>query len=238
MYYHFIYIKYNILHDNLYCTNLNPLTITELLTHKDTHTHTKAHTHEKTKSNRGWPSSPLEPNKEAYQLTHGSACIIRWQAGLPDILISPYIAQFMGGVTDMIHYGLKVEFCFRYLLPPIIILMQDCSQALNSCKCLQSLSCECVLKMLLVLSITFYSHYNIGGFMWSTGPFQFMWLKRYIFSSCYYHHQIGSIDLTHCYHMFPWLCAWDVFASYSVTYILGKPRFCFHYYCAIYDECK
>ena len=29
--------------------------------------------------------------------------------------------------------------------------------------------------------------------------------------------------------------------SYSVTcciYILGKPGFCFHYYCAVYDECK
>ena len=32
----------------------------------------------------------------------------------------------------------------------------------------------------------------------------------YIYSSCYYHHQIGSIHLSHCYHIFPWLCAWDV----------------------------
>ena len=31
-----------------------------------------------------------------------------------------------------------------------------------------------------------------------------------IYSSCYYHHQIGSIHLSHCYHIFPWLCAWDV----------------------------
>ena len=46
--------------------------------------------------------------------------------------------------------------------------------------------------------------------MCSTGPFQLMWLKGYIYSSCYYHHQIGSINLTHCYHFFPWLCAWDV----------------------------
>ena len=29
------------------------------------------------------------------------------------------------------------------------------------------------------------------------------------YSSCYYHHQIGSINLSH-YHIFPWLCAWDV----------------------------
>ena len=34
-------------------------------------------------------------------------------------------------------------------------------------------------------------------------------LRGYIHSSCYYHNQIGSINLTH-YHIFPWLCAWDV----------------------------
>ena len=30
------------------------------------------------------------------------------------------------------------------------------------------------------------------------------------YSSCHYHHQIGSIHISHCYHIFPWLCAWDV----------------------------
>ena len=46
--------------------------------------------------------------------------------------------------------------------------------------------------------------------MCSTGPFQYRWLKGYIYSSCYYHHQIRSIHLSHFYHIFPWLCAWDV----------------------------
>ena len=64
--------------------------------------------------------------------------------------------------------------------------------------------------MLLVLSITFYFHYNIWGCVCSTGPFQFRWLKGYIYSSCYYHHQIGSIHLSHCYHIFPWFSARDV----------------------------
>ena len=44
--------------------------------------------------------------------------------------------------------------------------------------------------------------------MCSTGPSQFRWLRGYIHSSCYYHHQIESINLTH-YHIMPWLCAWD-----------------------------
>ena len=75
--------------------------------------------------------------------------------------------------------------------------------------------------------------------MCSTGPFQFRWLRGYIHSSCYYHHQIGSINLTH-YHIFPWLCAWDV--CYIIFCHLlhihsGKSGFCFHHYCADY-ECK
>ena len=67
-----------------------------------------------------------------------------------------------------------------------------------------------VSNMLLVPSITFYFHYNIWGCMCSTGPFKYRWLKGYIYSSCYYHHQIGSIHLSHCFHIFQWLCACDV----------------------------
>ena len=40
--------------------------------------------------------------------------------------------------------------------------------------------------------------------------FSSRWLKGYIYSSFYYHHQIGSIHPSHCYHIFPWLCAWDI----------------------------
>ena len=64
--------------------------------------------------------------------------------------------------------------------------------------------------MLLVRAITSNFHYNIWGCMCSTGPFRHRWLKGYIYSSCYYHHQIGSIHLSHCYHVCPWLCVWDV----------------------------
>ena len=41
------------------------------------------------------------------------------------------------------------------LLPPITIIIQECSQALKTCKRLSSLSCGGVFNMLLVLSITF-----------------------------------------------------------------------------------
>ena len=69
--------------------------------------------HEKTKS-KGWPGSLLEPSEGAFQLTHGSACIIGWKSGLLDFLISPSIAQFMGCVIGRIHNDLKVVFCFRH----------------------------------------------------------------------------------------------------------------------------
>ena len=76
------------------------------------------------------------------------------------------------------------------------------------CKCLWSLSCGGVPNMLPVLSITIHCHYYTWGCMYPTGPFQFRWLKN-IHSSCYYHHQIGSINLTD-YHIFPWFWAWNV----------------------------
>ena len=37
----------------------------------------------------------------------------------------------------------------------------------------------------------------------------YRWLKEYIHNPSYYHHQIGSIHLSHCCHIFPWLCVWD-----------------------------
>ena len=58
--------------------------------------------------------------------------------------------------------------------------------------------------------LPFIFNYNIWGCMCSTGPFKYRWLKGYIYSSSYYHHQIGSIHLSHCYHIFPWLCVWYV----------------------------
>ena len=55
-----------------------------------------------------------------------------------------------------------------------------------------------------------------------------------------YHNQIGSINLTHYYILRG--CVPEMFVtSYAVTYCIyipGKPGFCFHYYCAVYDECK
>ena len=63
---------------------------------------------------------------------------------------------------------------------------------------------------MLVLLITFYCRYLIWGCMYSTSPFQFRWFKGYICSSCYYHHQIRNINVTHYNHIFLWLCAWDV----------------------------
>ena len=49
------------------------------------------------------------------------------------------------------------------LLPTIIIIIQECSRALEIRKCLWSLSCGGVPNMVLVLSITFHFNYYIYG---------------------------------------------------------------------------
>ena len=53
-------------------------------------------------------------------------------------------------------------------------------------------------------------------------------MSIYIYSSCYYHHQLGSIHLSHCYHIFPWLCAWDVWC----------PLYAFLYSIQCYEDLK
>ena len=77
--------------------------------------------------------------------------------------------------------------------------------------------------------------------MCSTGPFQYRCLKGHIYSSCYYHHQIGSTHLSH-FIIFFHVSVYEMFVTvYSVTYCIyipGKPGICFHYHCAVYDECK
>ena len=88
---------------------------------------------------------------------------------------------------------------------------------MNACR----VSCGGVSNMLLVLSITFYFHFNIWVCMCSTGLFQYRWLKGYIYSSCYYHHQIGSNHLSHCYHIFPWVCAWDVWLLHHILSLIA-----------------
>ena len=74
-----------------------------------------------------------------------------------------------------------------------------------------------------------------------TGPFEFRWLKEYIHHPSYYHHQIGSIHLSHCCHIFPWLCVWDgctIIFCHLFIYIPGTLGPCFHYWCSVYGICK
>ena len=103
-------------------------------------------------------------------------------------------------------------FFFSYMTFYCLPLSSLCKTAhghwphVNVCR----MSCGGVFNMLVVLSITFFFHYNIWGCMCSSDRFHYRWFKRYIYSSCYYHNKIGSIHLSHCYHIFPWFCVWDV----------------------------
>ena len=70
---------------------------------------------------------------------------------------------------------------------------------------------ESMYKMFLVLSVTFFIFFAVCGVVSVNWPFKFRWSRGYICNSFYHNHQIGSINLLHCCHIFPWLCAWDGF---------------------------
>ena len=69
----------------------------------------------------------------------------------------------------------------------------------------------------------------------------FRWLKEYIHNPSYYHHQIGSIHLSHCCHIFPWLCVWDgctIIFCHLLHIYPGNTGTLFHYWCSVYGICK
>ena len=114
--------------------------------------------------------------------------------------ISIDIAQNMMYAISRIHNGRKVVVCFGHDTPSHYhhdAWLLACVEHKNACRVYHVAS---VSKMGLVLSITF---------LYITGPFEFRWLKEYSHNPSYYHHQIGSIHLSHCCHIFPWLCVWD-----------------------------
>ena len=73
-----------------------------------------------------------------------------------------------------------------------------------------------------------------------TDPLKFRWSRGCAYNSSYYHRQIGSINLSHCCHIFLWRCAWGgctiVVPSYTVGSIIypgRKSGFCVFYYRAV-----
>ena len=72
-------------------------------------------------------------------------------------------------------------------------------------------------------------------YMCSIGPLKCRWLKGYI---CYpfHYYQIGSISLSHCWYILPWLCVWGgctitfCHLGYKQIYISGTLGLCFDYW--------
>ena len=120
---------------------------------------------------------------------------------------------------------------------PIIWYFRREAKSSEFVETLEFFSVEELVKTQLICNIVG----HIWHAIWSILLLLLLLLFCYIYISCYYHHQIGSIHLSHCYHIFRG-CVPEMFVtSYSVTYCIyvpGKPGICFHYYCAVYDECK
>ena len=123
------------------------------------------------------------------------------------------------------------------LLPPIIIMTHDYSYALNTRMLVGYIMSRVCLRWDLFFGLPFCS---IWGCMCWTGPFEFRWLKGYIYNPCY-HHQIGRIHRPHCCHIFRGCVSGMAVLSYSVIYYIyipGALGHCFHRWCSVYGICK
>ena len=95
------------------------------------------------------------------------------------------------------------------LLPTIIIIIQECSQALEIYKGLWSLSCGGVPNMLLVLSITFHFHLYIYGVVcvqlahFSLGDWEDISIAHIIIII---KSEVSTLPII---IFLPWLSAWD-----------------------------
>ena len=123
-----------------------------------------------------------------------------------------------------------------------VLLYTMCSQALEICKSLWSLSCGGVPNMPLVLSITFHFHLYINEVVcvqlavhFSLGDWEDISIAHVIIII---KSEVSTLPII----IFSRGCVPEIFVtSYSVTYCIyipGKSGFWFHYYCAEYDECK
>ena len=68
-----------------------------------------------------------------------------------------------------------------------------------------------------------------------TGPFEFRWLKGYIYNPSYYHHQVSTFPIVVIF--FRGCVSEMVVLPYSVIYyiyILGTLGLCFNYLCSVY----
>ena len=94
----------------------------------------------------------------------------------------PLILHSLWGVSEAAYIMTLGSYSvLDILLPTIIIIMQECSQALKICKCLWSVSYGGVYNMMLILSITFHCHYYmyvyiyIYIYMYIYGLYVFNW---------------------------------------------------------------
>ena len=192
----------------------------------------------KTISCKGWPGSPLEPGEG--HLTDVRVClhywVVIWVAGYCN---PPYIAQFFGYVMGSIHLTLRSYSVLDILLPPIIIIMQECSKALKTCKRLQGLSSGGVSNMLL-LSITFVINIYGGVCVQLTHFISGDWNDIFIAHVIIIiKSEVSTFPIVVVF--FRGRVSEMLVTSYFVTYCIfipGKLGFCSHHYCAVYDQCK
>ena len=156
-------------------------------------------------------------------------------------LISTYIAQFMGCVIGRIHYGLKVVFCFRHFTAfhyhHYTRLLTGTEYIWLFVEYLVEVWLTCCKSYRLPYSfITIYGVVCVQLTHFSIGDWKDISIAHVIITN---KSELSTFPIVIIFFRgcVPEMCV----ASYSVIYCIyvpGKPGICFHYYCAIYDECK
>ena len=144
---------------------------------------------------------------------------------------------FMSMTLAILFLGRNIIYCL-----PLSSLCQTAHRHwkhVNGCR----VSCGGVSSMLLVLSITFYCQYTI---VYGSVCVQLAHSSLGDWKDISTAHVViiikSEVSAFPIVSIFFCSCVPEMFVtSYSViycTYIPGKPGFSFHYYCAVYDECK
>ena len=154
--------------------------------------------------------------------------VVIWVAGYFN---PPYIAQFMGCVIGRIRYGLKVVFCFRHFT---VYHYHHNSRVLTGIE--NNYLSYSLIYIYIHICIYIYgvvcvqlAHFNLGDWEDISIVHVIIIIKS----------EVSTLPII---IIITRGCVPEMFvASYSVTYCIyipGKSGFCFHYYCAVYDECK
>ena len=82
-------------------------------------------------------------------------------------------------------------------------------QMRNSCRCISVLRSPYVPWYMRICNMWIYKQRRTLTIDMMSAALRSAYCANWLYLPSSYHHQIGSIQLSHCCRIFPWLCVWD-----------------------------